>query len=124
MLTYEVDGTILKLTLKGTPAEGQRALIHAQIASDPLVPVGALVLIDITRADPIDDVAEMERRTRLLTDRLGSKLGPAVAVVVPPRLTEISEKFLSVRTDPAGLRVALFRDELSARQWLATFEVQ
>ena len=34
----------------------------------------------------------MERRTRLLTDRLGSKLGPACAVVVPPRLTEIFRK--------------------------------
>jgi hypothetical protein len=123
MLSYDVDGTILKLTLKGTPSEGQRALVHAEIANDPRVPLGALVLIDITRADPIDDVAEMERRTRLLTDRLGSKLGPAVAVVVPPRLTEISEKFLSLRTDPAGMRVALFRDEPAARQWLATFEV-
>jgi hypothetical protein len=48
----------------------------------------------------------------------------AVAVVVPPRLTEISEKFLALRTDPAGLRVALFRDEPAARQWLATFEVR
>jgi|KBSSwiStaDraftv2_1062776.scaffolds.fasta_scaffold218456_2 hypothetical protein len=124
MLTYDVDGTILKLTLKGTPSEGQRALVHAEIANDPRVPPGALVLIDITRADPIDDVAEMQRRTRLLTDRLGSKLGPAVAVVVPPRLTEISEKFLALRTDPAGLRVALFRDEPAARQWLATFEVR
>ena len=123
MLTYEVDGTILKLTLKGTPSESQRAQVHAEIASDPRVPLGALILIDITRADPIDDIAEMDRRTRLLTNRLGSKLGPACAVVVPPRLTEISEKFLSVRTDPGGVRVALFRDEPSARQWLATFEL-
>jgi len=55
---------------------------------------------DITRADPIEDIAEMERRSRLLTDWLGSKLRPACAVVVPPRLTQISEKFLSLR---AGL---------------------
>ena len=88
------------------------------------MPLGALVLMDITRADPIADVAEMQRRTRLFTDRLGSKLGPACAVVVPPRLTEISEKFLSLRTDPGGLRVALFRDEPTARQWLATFEIK
>jgi hypothetical protein len=124
MLTYEVEGTILKLTLKGTPSETQRAQVHADIANDPRVPPGALLLMDITRADAIEDVAEMERRTRLLTDRLGSKLGPACAVVVPPRLTEISEKFLSLRTDPDGLRVALFRDEPSARQWLGTFEIQ
>ena len=124
MLSYEVDGTILKLTLKGTPSEAQRALVHAEIASDPNVPLGVLVLMDITRADPIDDVAEMQRRTRLFTDRLGSKLGPACAVVVPPRLTEISEKFMSLRTDPGGLRVALFRDEPTARQWLATFEIK
>jgi hypothetical protein len=124
MLTYEVEGTILKLTLKGTPSEAQRALVHAEIANDPNVPLGALLLMDITRADPIEDLAEMQRRTKLLTERLGSKLGPACAVVVPPRLTEISEKFLSVRTDPGGLRVALFRDETSARQWLATFELK
>ena len=93
MLTYEVDGTILKLMLKGTPSEGQRSLVHAEIASDPRVPLGALVLIDITRADPIEDIAEIERRTRL-------------------------------RTDQGGLRVALFRDEPTARQWLATFEAQ
>jgi hypothetical protein len=123
MMTYEVDGTILKLTLKGTPSEAQRALVHAEIANDHRVPLGALVLIDITRADPMDDVAEIKRRTRLFTDRLGGKLGPACAVVVPPRLTEISEKFISGRTDPGGLRVALFRDEPAARQWLATFEV-
>lgn len=124
MLTYEVDGTILKLTLKGTPSESQRSQTHADIASDPQVPLGALLLIDITRADPIEDLAEIERRTRLLTDRVGSKLGPACAVVVSPRLTEISEKFLSRRTDPGGLRVALFRDEPTARQWLSTFETQ
>jgi len=124
MLTYEVEGTILKLTLKGTPSEAQRALVHAEIANDPNVPLGALLLMDITRADPIEDLGEMQRRTKLLTDRLGSKLGPACAVVVPPRLTEISEKFLSVRTDPGGLRVALFRDEAAARQWLATFELK
>ena len=124
MLTYEVEGTILKLTLKGTPSEAQRALVHAEIANDPNVPLGALLLMDITRADPIEDLGEMQRRTKLLTDRLGSKLGPACAVVVPPRLTEISEKFLSVRTDPGGLRVALFRDETAARQWLATFELK
>ena len=124
MLTYEVEGTILKLTLRGTPSEAQRALVHSEIANDPNVPMGALLLMDITRADPIEDVAEMQRRTKLLTDRLGSKLGPACAVVVPPRLTEISERFLSTRTDPGGLRVALFRDEPTARQWLATFELK
>ena len=122
MLTYEVDGTILKLTLKGTPTEAQRAMVHAEIANDSNVPLGALLLIDITRADPIEDLAEMHRRTKLLTERLGNKLGPACAVVVPPRLSEISEKFLSLRTDPGGVRVALFRDEPAARQWLASFE--
>ena len=122
MLTYEVEGTILKLTLRGKPSDAQRALVHAEIAADPRVPLGALVLIDITRADPFDDVGEIERRTKLLTERLGSKLGPACAVIVPPRLTEVSERFLATRTDPGGVRVALFRDEPAARQWLAAFE--
>jgi hypothetical protein len=123
MLTYQIDGPILTLTLKGTPHELQRSMTYAEIAGDARVPPGVLVMVDIRRADPIDDPAEVDRRARTLVERLGPKLGSACAVIVPPRLATIAEHFQSMSTE-LGLRIALFRDEPDARRWLMTFNAR
>jgi hypothetical protein len=120
MLSYECDGSVLTLTLRGTPHELQRTMVYSDIAADPRVPEAALLLVDIRRSDAIDDAADIERRARLLAERLGPKLGAACAVIVPPRLAEAAALFQSMAPQ-LGLRIGLFRDEPEARQWLATF---
>ena len=52
MLAYDVLGTILTLIAQGTPSEEERRMVLGQIARDSRVPVAALVLLDVRRADP------------------------------------------------------------------------
>ena len=122
-LAYDVLGTILTLIAQGTPSEEERRMVFDQIARDSRVPVAALVLLDVRRADPRSSLEEVEVRTRALVKFLGSKLGPACAVIVPPRLVEEAEAFRRVGST-LGLEVRLFRDEPDARRWLESFMVE
>ncbi|HXT68536.1 MAG TPA: hypothetical protein VN700_02195 [Vicinamibacterales bacterium] len=120
MLSYDYDGSVLTLILRGTPSELQRAITYNEIVRDDRVPEASLVLIDIRRADDADGPQEVERRARILTQGLGPKLGAACAVIAPPRLAESAEQFQAMGRR-LGVRIELFRDEPDARQWLATF---
>jgi hypothetical protein len=70
------------------------------------------VLLDWSRMDNTS-AADMERRVRLFSARLGRTRGQVCAIIVPPRLAVEGQQVQ--RTASAhGLRVALFRDEASA----------
>ena len=120
LLSYDYDGSVLTLTFRGTPSELQRAIIYNDIAKDDRVPDAALVLLDIRRADDAAGPEDVERRARVLTQGLGTKLGAACAVVVPPRLADAAGHFQSMGKE-LGVRIELVRDEPEARNWLATF---
>ena len=120
MISYDYDGSVLTLTLRGTPSELQRSITYGEIARDDRVPDSALVMIDIRRADDAEGAHDVARRARVLANGLGPKLGAACAVIAPPRLAESAEQFQSMAKE-LGVRIELFRDEPDARQWLATF---
>jgi hypothetical protein len=121
MYTYEIDGKVLTLHPRGTPTDHERRTVYDQIANDDRVPAGALVLLDARRVDPPENTDDLQWRAHTLVQRLGLKLGPACAVIVPPRLVPEGE-YMQSKSSELGVKIALFRDEPEARKWLATFD--
>lgn len=108
---------MLILRPRGTPTEEERQAGYDAIAADPRIPHGALVVLDMGRLDALGSLKEVERRARILVARLGPKLGPVCAVIVPPRMALEAQHFQAL-SDHLGLRVAVFHDEPEALQWI------
>ena len=92
--------------------------MYAAVRADAAVPDGALLLLDQREID----VAMMRghlvvERLRVLFDQLGPKLGPMCALIFAPGLAEQAHVFQTEAVG-FGLRVEVFSDEPSARQWL------
>jgi hypothetical protein len=122
VFSYEIDGSILILRASGTATLSERQLVFNAVRDDAAVPSDALLLLDVREVDVREvDVAMSEytgvERLRVLLDQLGRKLGPVCAVIVSPGLAEQSRLFQDAGSG-VGLRVGLFSDEPSARQWL------
>jgi len=120
MLRYQIDGHVLTLIPTGAPTPEARKAAYDAIAADPKVPIGSLVLVDARRADTPVDFRDAEDRARLLVAGLGPKLGQAVAVVVPPRMSREAAHVQSM-SGHLGVRVATFSDDTEARDWLEKF---
>ena len=116
-MSYEMRGGALVVTPRGTPLERDRLAMYEAIQRDASVPQGVPVLLDWSRMDnaSLDDI---ERRARLLIARLGPKLGPVCAIIVPPRLG-VEGRQLQRTAGAHGLRVGLFTDEASALRWIS-----
>jgi hypothetical protein len=117
VLSYEIDGSILTLTATGTTTLEQRRPVFEALRADARVPDGALLLID--GRDVTGGMSEyvVIERLRVLFEGLGVKLGPVCALIVAPGIAEEGRLFQTEALG-FGLRVALFDNELSARQWL------
>lgn len=123
MLSYEIDGSILTLRVSGTPTLSDRQPVFDAVRADARVPRNALLLFDVRElAVGMWSEYTVVERLRVLFDQLGPKLGPACAVIAAPALTEQSRQFQMAALD-FGLRVGLFNDEPSARQWLVGFVI-
>jgi hypothetical protein len=121
VLSYEVDGPILTLRASGTATLEERQPVLDAVRADTGVPHGALVLLDFRLVDPGISEAIVPERLPVLLDQLGPKLGPVCAMVVTPGLAEPSRLF-QLPGIGVGVRVALFNDELSAREWLSSYQ--
>ena len=117
MLSYEVDGSILILRASGATTREQRLPVFAAMRADTRVPEGALLLLDVREVDAGMSEHVVVERLRVLLDQLGSKLGPVCALIVSPQVTDQAAMF-QARGIEFGLRIGLFSDEPSARQWL------
>jgi hypothetical protein len=117
MLSYEIDGSILIFRASGTTTREQREPVFAAVRADARVPNGMLVLLDVREVDVGMSKHVVVERLRVLLDLLGPKLGPACALIVTPELGDQSRIFETEATG-FGLRVELFTDERTARQWL------
>jgi len=123
MLSYSVDGRILTVVATGTTPGADRRQFYAGIEADARVPLGALLLVDARRADPVEDVHELEERAHLIASLLGPKMGPVCAIIAPPRLLT-DANFFQAASGQLGIRVGIFNDEPDARRWLQTFAGQ
>jgi hypothetical protein len=117
MLSYEIDGPVLTLRASGTTTLSERQPVFEAVRADANVPNGALVLLDVREVDVGMGGPTVVERLRVLLDQLGPKIGPVCAMIVPPGLAEQARLF-QVAGIGAGLKVGLFSDEQSAREWL------
>ena len=120
MLSHEFDGSILTLRASGTTTLAERLPVFEAVRADARIPNGALVLIDVREVDVGMSAPVVLERLRVLFDQLGQKLGPVCALVVSPDVTDQASEFKE-RASGFGLRVSLFTDEQSARQWLNAY---
>jgi len=117
MLSYTIDGSLLTLNASGTPTLDEREQVFNAMRADPAVPNGAQLLIDARDVDLALADVSMAERLRVLVDLVGPKLGPVCAVIIPAGLATQFRLFQTAGRG-AGLKVELFSDEQSARQWL------
>ena len=120
-LSYEIAGSILTLRASGTPTLKERKPVYDAVRADAAVPNGARLLLDIREIDSAmySEHAVVER-LRVLIDQLGPKLGSLCAMVVSPSPMNQAH-IMEEAGNGVGLRVALFTDEPSAREWLSTY---
>jgi hypothetical protein len=121
MLSYEIDGSVLILRASGTTTHAQREPVFAAVRADARVANDTPVLLDVREVDVGMNKHVVIERLRVLLDLLGPKLGPACALIVTPELGDQSRIF-ETEAIGFGLRVRLFTDEQTARQWLMCFD--
>src|SRR4051812_12097196 len=83
VLSYAIDGFVLSVKATGIPSPDERAAVIHAIRSDPAVPTGAVLLLQVE--DPTARFDETALRARLsgLIRGLGPKIAPVCAVVSP-----------------------------------------
>ena len=120
VITYRMDGPLLIVTKSGTSTPRERAIVFDAMRTDPVVPNGALLLLNMRDDEDAPEGTELGNRFLELTTALGLKLGPACAVIVHDQHDSDAR---ALRTIPAtqGLCVVIVRDETVARAWLSAF---
>lgn len=116
-LSYEIDGSILTLRASGPPTLSVRQPVFDAVRADATVPNQALVLLDVREVDQVMSEYVVIERLRVLVEQLGQKLGPLCAIIVRQEHVHQARMFQQAGRG-LGLRVELFGDEASARQWL------
>ena len=120
MLSYEINASILTIRAFGTPTLEDRILLFDAIRTDPAVPRGALVLLDIRGLKVLPQGPAAVDRLRALVEHLGPKLGWMGAMVIDPPLAEDARTFQAAAKS-VGLRVEIFSDVPSAEKWLRSY---
>jgi hypothetical protein len=121
VLSYDIDsdGTILTLTASGSPTPEEREAVFHAIRVDPRVHDGALLILDVRSVRLDLTEAVLMDRLRALIDQLGMKLGSACAMI--NREHGHDSQVVQIAGRDFGLRVRLFHEEASARQWLSAY---
>ena len=123
MYTYSVDGSILNLVATGRTQPEEREHVLGAIRKDHRVPEQALLLIDAREAASIGTVTALQGLVHLFVERLGPKIGPRCAAVVPPERVGEATLF-QVASGELGIRMEIFGDLESAKDWLLAFKEQ
>jgi hypothetical protein len=118
MFTYRADGSFIILTTDGKATLGERQAVFKAIRSDPNVPSGAFLIIDLRHFDVRLTQAELQDRVRTLLESLTEKIGIACAVIVGGASLRMGMS-LQLIAGNMNFKVGVFHDEQSARQWLA-----
>jgi uncharacterized protein (DUF2336 family) len=113
--SYEIDGQILTLRVSASLTPSEREALFDAVRVDARVPQAVVLIID-ARSLPLDlSEASLIEWLRALVDRLGPKLGSMCAMIREAH-GDNSHLFQTAARS-LGLRVGLFSDEQTARQW-------
>ena len=118
MMTYKADGHFIILTTTGSTTADERRAVYDTIRSDPSVPDGAFLIIDIRKYEIFLTPIELQNRVRDLLEGLSAKIGTSCAIIVGDASKRVGFDFQLLAAD-LHFRVGVFRDEAGARKWLA-----
>ena len=107
----------MNLIATGRTQPEVREHVLGAIRKDPRVPERALLLIDAREAESIGTVTALQGLVHLFVERLGPKIGPRCAAVVPPERVGEARLF-QVATGEMGIRMEIFGDIEAAKEWL------
>jgi len=119
VLSYRTDGQFVEIDLgAGYETTELRTLFEA-IRDDPGVPDGALLLFDASSRVEVLPEDLVRARFEIYSDTLRGRVAPVFAAIVSSA-TVVSGQAVQREAAAAGIRVALFLDSQSARQWLSS----
>jgi hypothetical protein len=122
MLSYETDGRVLTLRVKGDTTIDERAVTFTAIRGDARVPVGVLLMLDQRRGWMISSSPSLiAGRLRLLLTELGGKLGSVWALICETDAQKVEARVAQTIARDMNIQIGIFDDEASARVWLKTF---
>ena len=121
MVSYRVDGKILRLTISGEVEPHERRVMFEAIRSDPKVPDGAVLLIDARESGIAFKNTTVESRLAFLLDGLGPKFSRVCAFIEPIR-DPLYGKAFQRAGERQGVHIGLFKDEAEALRWLAPYK--
>jgi len=117
MISYRVDGQLVILTTNGKSTEHERQALFDAIRADPMVPSGALLMIDIREYTIKLTQEELQDRVRAMIESLTPKVGGRCAVLVGSTSLRVGLGF-QLFAGTLNFRVSIFKEEASAREWL------
>ena len=117
MISYRVDGQFVILMTNGKSTDRERELLFAALRSDPKVPDGALLIIDVREYGIQLTQAELQDRVRAMIESVANKVGAACAVLVGDTSLRIGLG-LQLFAGNMNYRVGVFHGEAAARKWL------
>jgi len=118
-VTYELDGSLLKLVLEGRYEPGDVVAQFLAGLADPSCPDHVALLVDVTRSESLETRAPHE--IRLVAEQLGpyrERIGGRCAVVAARDVHFGLSSMGIVYSEGVGVEAAVFRDTKSALEWL------
>ena len=116
-MTYKVDGRFITLTTTGKTTTEERRAVYDAIRSDPNVPDGAFLIIDIRKYEIFMTPIELQNRVRDFLEGMPGKIGRSCAILVSDVSKRVGFDFQLVAAK-SNFRVGVFHTEDSARRWL------
>ena len=120
MLSYTIEGKILRLTVSGDVTLAERRSVYDSVRADPEVPVKCVLVVDARDASVTFRDATIDVRVRALLDGLGDKFGGTCAFIEPAGDPLYGKAFQRAGAKH-GVRIGLFDDEESALRWLGAY---
>ena len=120
MLSYSIEGNILRLVVYGDVSLAERRSVYDAVRADPKVPDGCFLLVDARDATVTFKDATIDVRVQALIDGLGSKFGRTCAFVEPADDLLYGKAFQRAGAK-LGVRIGLFGDEEAALRWLGAY---
>jgi hypothetical protein len=119
MISYRVEGRIVRVCSLGEWTPQEREQLYRQIANDSSVPGGAGLLVDVRLGVPFADGQDMHDALAAMQRLLGERLNSFSALVISLRHSRKAHHFQTLAS-AYGLRVGLFYSERMAVQWLSS----
>lgn len=120
MVSYRVEGAILRLTISGDVAARERQALFDAIRSDPNVPMRAALLVDARESGITFKNATIETRLEALLEGRGPKFSKVCAFIEPIH-DPLYGKAFQRAGQKHGVHIGLFKVEADALRWLAPY---